>query len=112
MVQRLIDEGQDINYRDKNNWTPLHCCASVGQLEICEALLKKDTITVTGGVDTVVGGNDNTAGGTGGDVGDTINTVDGDNDTVVGDNTGGAGATGADTITSDPAEVDNADNAP
>lgn len=48
MVQRLIDEGQDINYRDKNNWTPLHCCASVGQLEICEALLKKDTITVTG----------------------------------------------------------------
>lgn len=47
-VQRLIDEGQDINYRDKNNWTPLHCCASVGQLEICEALLKKDTITVTG----------------------------------------------------------------
>ena len=48
VVQRLIDDGQDINYRDKNNWTPLHCCASVGQLEICEALLKKDTITVTG----------------------------------------------------------------
>ncbi len=31
----------DINYRDKNNWTPLHCTSSTGQLVMCELLLSQ-----------------------------------------------------------------------
>jgi ankyrin repeat protein len=41
LVNKLIEEAYDINYRDKNNWTPLHCCASTGQLDICETLLRR-----------------------------------------------------------------------
>ncbi len=29
----------NVNYRDKNDWTPLHNAASVGKLDICEAIL-------------------------------------------------------------------------
>jgi hypothetical protein len=39
LMKHLIEEGADINYRDKNNWTPLHCCSSTGQLAMCELLL-------------------------------------------------------------------------
>jgi ankyrin repeat protein len=39
LLKHLIEEGADINYRDKNNWTPLHCCSSTGQLGMCELLL-------------------------------------------------------------------------
>ena len=34
-------------YKDKNDWTPLHNAASNGRLDICEALLKIETIELT-----------------------------------------------------------------
>jgi ankyrin repeat protein len=40
MVKRLVqEEGIDLNLRDKNNWTPLHHCASSGHLALCDFLL-------------------------------------------------------------------------
>lgn len=30
----------NVNFKDKDDWTPLHNAASAGKLDICEAILK------------------------------------------------------------------------
>jgi ankyrin repeat protein len=47
-AQRLIEAGHDINYRDRNNWTPLHCSSSAGNIDIVDYLLKQESIIVNG----------------------------------------------------------------
>ena len=46
IVTLLLDKKADINVQDRNGWTPLHCSANEGHLDICEKLLKCDNIDV------------------------------------------------------------------
>jgi ankyrin repeat protein len=39
-VRKLIEEGADITYTDKNGWTPLHNAAWGRDQEVCELLIQ------------------------------------------------------------------------
>lgn len=34
MVEVLLGQGAEINATDRNGWTPLHCAAKAGRLEV------------------------------------------------------------------------------
>lgn len=41
-IERLLDEGSDVNVRDYANWTPLHVAVDQGHVDAVKLLLKKD----------------------------------------------------------------------
>lgn len=38
MVEILLGQGAEINAADKNGWTPLHCAAKAGHLDVVRLL--------------------------------------------------------------------------
>ena len=46
IVKLLLKKKADVNPQDRNGWTPLHCGASYGSLDVLELLLTVDDIDV------------------------------------------------------------------
>jgi len=40
MVEVLLGQGAEINATDKNGWTPLHCAARAGHLDVVKLLVE------------------------------------------------------------------------
>lgn len=40
MVEVLLGQGAEINATDKNGWTPLHCAARAGYLDVVKLLVE------------------------------------------------------------------------
>ena len=40
-VQKLIDDGADVNLKDSDEWTPLHHVATKGHIETVKSLIDK-----------------------------------------------------------------------
>lgn len=46
ITKLLIKKKANVNVQERNGWTPLHCAANEGNLQICELLLNCDGIDV------------------------------------------------------------------